>query len=1292
MKKNLTSLIVLLMLMVSNCVSAATITHDISTGNLIISGNSKDNYIVIGSTTSHYVIAEFGYKGTITLKNVYFNFSGSGIYSPIRIMGMNNMSNTDPNRTNVNIVLDGDNYIYNTGGGRACIQVDQGAQINISAIDPCDDASGTLVAEQANQEGGAAIGSLNRSVNSNETLSTALLSNGQTESTAGGNVVVSSGMITARGGHGAGIGGGYGYNYVYYDGMIVIYGGVVNARTIRHSAGIGSGCPYGSGVVPEYAPNSAVVVLPPAVISAAGAGSTNFVEDPDLALAGTKVRVYLGDPNQPTITVKTVDNNPSANIYFDLSQDPDINRVVSTLIDPTILNINGVLLGQTDARGIFTTTGSLTNPTTFFTDATTSAGNLYFPKEERLPNGGNIELGIMTVDINMNQTPSSMLGAGYTTSEAQSAATVLKIMYNDSKPMTDLVFDWALGNKTPFDNPIFYYSDSATIIPAPTMLKKGDVYYVSVPIKLNQEPKLHSDVFRISGKWDGSSTGYIRQVITQIVADLRIVNICQGDSYVFDGQVLTESGVYVDTTTITTSCSSGVSINDGIRLNVHAPQTHEIYDTVCGNNTYIWAGETFTKSGVYTKNFASIYGCDSTVTLHLTVGEVYDITIYDTICVGETYTWDGRTYTKTGVYPHKYLTVTGCDSIVTLNLLVGDMYNVEFRDTICNGEAYSWNTQKYTTTGSYTQSLTTQHGCDSIVTLHLIVGDLYNVEWTDTICEGETYTWNSEIYTKAGSYTQSFVSQYGCDSTVTLHLIVGELYDHAIYDTICVGESYTWDGVKYYTTGVYPRKYLSRYGCDSLVTLHLIVGEKYNLEFSDTICNGEVYVWNSQKYTTTGSYTQSFTTQYGCDSIVTVHLFVAPIPQDSYAEAVCQGEPYRFGNRILTKTGIYVDTALSMYGCDSITTLTLRIHEPYLIDQYIEVCNEDTFTFRGMLIEGPGIYYDSMLTQHGCDSVYRLIYNKTPTYLFHSEDTMCVGATYTYRGKEYTSPGTYYDSLTTVSGCDSIYCLVLHTYPTYLIYTLQTEDVCADAPTYEMVVQYDGVRPSHYNLLYSQKAKEQGFKDIVQAPFISDTLNLPIPHATPYIRPDYYNVTLELTNTTCPTVSSEYETQLLIRYPSWIIEQNWQDVVAAKKAQYNGGYHFEAYDWHVNNVSAAQSKSYLYMPSLREGDEVVLYATRQGEDYAIPTCPVIIEAQNMYTQEYPVPVYPTRLSRADRNITILSSDSEYYIYDMFGRLIVMGDCRDGEKTLVELPSISGSYFVMLLDEQQNKQVVHVLVE
>lgn len=1150
MKKHLTSLMILSLLTLSSFSTAAVVNHDISTGCLTISGSSTDDYVITGSTTSNYVVVGFGYKGTITLRSCYFNFTGSGSNSPIRITGKDNLSNLDPSRTNVNIILDGDNYIYNTGGQRACIQVDQGAQINISAIDPCDNSSGTLTALQETSRGGAAIGSriYARDGGTYETLSSAKISNGDTQLTAGGNVIISSGTITVRGGHGAGIGGGFSGDtsspYVYYDGMIVIYGGIVDATAIFDAAGIGSGCPKGTGLVNEYAPNSAVIVLPPAVVSAKGAGespSGGVGSDlfPELGLAGTSVRVYLGDPDKPTIEVKTVDNAPNANIYFDLSQDPDINRVLAAAIDPTILNANSVLLGKTNASGIFRTTGSLINSTTFFTDATTEMGKPYRPTEKVLPDGGNVELDILETDFNIRQFASSMLEPGYSSLDAQKSATVLKISYNDSEPMTNITID--LASKTAFLDPIFLASDSSTIVSAPTTLKKGDEYYIVLPIMQDLEPKIHTDVLRILGMWNGASTGYIRQVISQIVADIRIVNICEGESYFFNGEYLTEEGVYAQISTDSSACSTGADLGDAIRLVVRTPQYLEIYDTVCDGKAYIWEGDAYTETGVYSKVLTNKYGCDSVVTLNLTISAPYEVEITDTICAGDTYTWDGRQYSKTGVYRHKYSSIEGCDSVVILNLLVGEVYDIEFADTICHGDSY---------------------------------------------------------------------------------------------------------------------------------------------------------VWNGTSYTESGSHTQIFTSQYGCDSVVTVNLFVAPIVEESYIEAICQGEPYRFGKKILVNPGVYVDTALSMYGCDSITTLTLHVHEPYLIDQYIETCHNDTFVFRGIVIDKPGIYYDSLLTQHGCDSVYRLIYNKTPTYMFQLEDTICVGSTYDFRGQKLTRPGIYYDSLQTVSGCDSIYKLTLHNFSHSDIYSVRIADVCGDDPTLRLIAHYDGNRPDYYNLIYSREANNQGFRNVIQVPFTNDTIQAPLPNATPYIHPDYYEVTLQLGNYNCPQSISEYTTDFLVRYPSWIIEQNWQDVVAVLNAQYNGGYTFQNYEWYVNSRPIAQNKSYLYMPSLRVGDEVELRVMRLEEDYYLPTCPIIIEERAFSYQDNPTPVSVAKVSRNNRQVILeaQSMQTQYYLYDMLGRCIVVGVCEQGQIQQFDLPNVAGTYFLTMLDELNNKQVIHFLME
>lgn len=60
----------------------------------------------------------------------------------------------------------------------------------------------------------------------------------------------------------------------------------------------------------------------------------------------------------------------------------------------------------------------------------------------------------------------------------------------------------------------------------------------------------------------------------------------------------------------------------------------------------------------------------------------------------------------------------------------------------------------------------------------------------DTVCLPETYLWNGKQYSKSGSYTDTLTNIYGCDSVVTLHLTVNQTYEYR--DTVSAYDAYTW--------------------------------------------------------------------------------------------------------------------------------------------------------------------------------------------------------------------------------------------------------------------------------------------------------------------------------------------------------------------------------------------------------------------------------------------------------------------------------------------------------------------
>ena len=90
---------------------------------------------------------------------------------------------------------------------------------------------------------------------------------------------------------------------------------------------------------------------------------------------------------------------------------------------------------------------------------------------------------------------------------------------------------------------------------------------------------------------------------------------------------------------------------------------------------------------------------------------------------------------------------------------------------------------------------------------------------------------------------------------------------------------------------------------------------------------------------------------------------------------------------------------------------------------YDTVC--DSTDWRGQHITWKGDYYDTLAAADGYDSI--VIYRVRIRPSFKDEKTVEIteGETYDFHGQILTSAGTYYDSLQTISGCDSVYILNL---------------------------------------------------------------------------------------------------------------------------------------------------------------------------------------------------------------------------------------------------------------------------
>ena len=94
-----------------------------------------------------------------------------------------------------------------------------------------------------------------------------------------------------------------------------------------------------------------------------------------------------------------------------------------------------------------------------------------------------------------------------------------------------------------------------------------------------------------------------------------------------------------------------------------------------------------------------------------------------------------------------------------------------YSESICQGETYSKNGFNESVSGTYTQNRQSINGCDSVVCLMLYVSkDTFQI--FDTISQGDTYLQYGFNVSESGIYEQHLQNCFGCDSTVILHLTV----------------------------------------------------------------------------------------------------------------------------------------------------------------------------------------------------------------------------------------------------------------------------------------------------------------------------------------------------------------------------------------------------------------------------------------------------------------------------------------------------------------------------------------
>ncbi len=251
-----------------------------------------------------------------------------------------------------------------------------------------------------------------------------------------------------------------------------------------------------------------------------------------------------------------------------------------------------------------------------------------------------------------------------------------------------------------------------------------------------------------------------------------------------------------------------------------------------------------------------------------------------------------------------------------------------------------------------------------------------------------TVSWHGNTYDEPGTYYYIESDTINCDTLYMLNLFqLNDIYIDSQIVNSCIPYYWNQTNINYYTSGVYYDTISNSTGLDTISILDLTI---QNLLYDTTnIINCDLYIWpsNNQSYFTTGFYSDTLISIFGCDSIVFLNLTIIPsiIPQTNTfsspsSDTSCNGQ------LAITTTGnpdfeINIDggAPFSSSGYSLQTNLCPGIHELSVIDfcgdtvtQPFVISIDSNFVFNNPFIDS--IALDSLgTTITNCDIYYNSI-------------------------------------------------------------------------------------------------------------------------------------------------------------------------------------------------------------------------------------------------------------------------------------------------------------------------------
>ena len=350
------------------------------------------------------------------------------------------------------------------------------------------------------------------------------------------------------------------------------------------------------------------------------------------------------------------------------------------------------------------------------------------------------------------------------------------------------------------------------------------------------------------------------------------------------------------------------------------------------------------------------------------------------------------------------------------------------------------------------------------------------------------------------------------------------------------------------------------------------------------------------------------------------------IKRDTLHAVICQGESYQFRGKHYFSTGFYSDTLQTIYNCDSIVTLDLFVADSY----------------------------DSLVL-----------------------DTICSTDVYMFDGNQITKTGKYVADLKTVYGCDSTITLDIVVYETLLIDIDTVVDVCVDDEN--IIIPY---------VITSGRLGDYGFnfqgEGVIEDVKVQDnSFVIPLPKG---LKPDRYKCEIHFGEQSCGKEKEDVIVDLL--YSRDVIAQRWNDVLAVKNKDYNGGYEFVSYQWYKNSeIILGATTSVLYVEEeFGFDDEYTVLLTRADDGVQQRVCGIVPQYFDR-SEDWEV------LFSGSKGMMNIKTNKKSYVklWSVTGVLVGTYDLSVGDNSIAT-SNMVGIYFLEFVFEDGTRKIEKINIK